>query len=269
MGSAWLLTQNDPSSLFLNKILNLFSISAAILTFGQLVGGFRERWISVRTAAEYLKARGFFYRLQIPPFGDLTQREIQFGEVLKNTTDLANGYIKDEKQTNKRSWLSRFIPSPWRKTLPGDFIDVARQSLSANLEAEEYINGRLRQQRQWYEHRSLQYVRYYYYCQAGIIAASLFSSLWAWVSGRSLLINVLMSMLVMLIIAWRDFAQFLPLYRKYIHTSELLHSLELAYRDQNTPFCDLSPKQSLDLLITKTEEILSEEFSWWKARHQD
>ncbi len=247
-----------------NVLFSVIGVLIIGLTVTQTTAGLQGRWLSFRAAAEKLRRNCMLFRAGLPPFdGPDVDRTLAgiFDEVAQvaHKTDVA-------ETQGRFSWkhaLALWNLSEQDGDSPASTPDAGL--LAGPIRGDgEVLDGRLRNQRQWYVRKARRYFRDYMLMQGGVVACSVFNVLHALVFGERIFWMIVVSSILSLgLIACRDFLDWGPLFVRYLQTARNLRTIEDAYRERRPPFDQGDDAARLRRLAEQVEQTLASEFQYW------
>ena len=212
-----------------------------------------KKWISLRSSAENLKSEIFRYRTKTGVYSD-NDRETKMADKVR---ELNNHLMETEVKFSALKNYTDCLPPPYSTADNDDGFTM--------LSPERYLNRRLEDQLSYYQRKTTQLERQWFYLQWGIYGLGGVGTLLA-ARGFELWI-ALTTGLVAALTAYLSYQQVEERLKKYNQTSiELTNILNwwsaLSASEQ-------LKQENIDQLISDTETALGGEFNEWVKKMQD
>jgi hypothetical protein len=247
----------------IKHLISVFGVLVIGLTVAQTTFGLQGKWLAYRAAAENLRRTCMLFRCGLPPFNGPDAEQV-LERAIADINDVAD-HPRVPRFKNFFTWdyLRDLLVMP--PDLKRSFPNTPEQGLNVGpiVKEEEVLDGRLRNQRQWYLRKSQRYALRYLVFQVAIVLCSVINILHVLILGRILWIVAITTTVSLGLMACRDFLDWGPLFLRYRQTADNLKEIEQAYLGRKPPFDSGDAGELRRRLAEQVEATLSSEFQYW------
>jgi hypothetical protein len=245
------------------RLISVFGVLVIGLTVAQTTLGLQGRWLAYRAAAENLRRNCMLFRCGLAPFNGPDAAQA-LERAIADINDVAD-HPRVPRFQNFFTWdyLRDLLVMP--PDLKRSFPSTPDQGIHVGpiVKEEEVLDGRLRNQRQWYLRKSQRYALRYLLFQVAIVLCSVVNILHVLILGRILWVVAITTTVSLGMMACRDFLDWGPLFLRYRQTADNLKEIEQAYQSRKPPFDTGDADELHRRLAEQVEATLSSEFQYW------
>ncbi len=249
-----------------------FSLVAFVFAFWQMITGYRESWITYRTATEHLRQAYFRYRMGLQPFaGPAAPRELErelarVNKFVHETNESPPGpLVTLWRLWHMKSPVQRNAPGVERSGPGGSPPRVGGTAMSS-ADPETFLSSYIGDQQLWHYEKAKTYLWRFIALQALILLASAVGVWLSWQFGPEIWIMGLLGTANILMIYIGDFFDLSALFQRYYYVVAELRRLGHEYRVAEGPFAGLSDDERRTRLAAEVDHVLAREFDYWHAR---
>jgi hypothetical protein len=250
-------------------LVPVFSGVAFLFALWQMACGYRESWITYRTATEHLRQAFFRYRTGLHPFaGPDAPRELErelarVNKFVHETNESPPGPVVTLwRLWHMKSPVERHTESTGKggshPRAPGTGLDYS--------DGESFLSFFIRDQQLWHYRKAKTYLWRFIALQALILAASGLGMWLSWKIGPEIWIMGVLGAANILMIYIGDFFDLSALFQRYYYVVSELRRLGHEYRVGEGPFAGLSDDEQRTRLAAEVDHVLAREFDYWHAR---
>jgi hypothetical protein len=247
-----------------------FSGLALVFAVWQMVCGYRQSWITYRTATEHLRQAYFRYRMGLPPYdGPRADKELDRElERVHKFVHETNEAPPGPAMTFWRLWKLR-LPGA-RDSRAGEAILRLRLPRTENGDEHEdaasFLFSYMRDQQLWHYDKAKKYLARYLGLQLAIFLVSAFGIGLSLRFGPQIWILGLLGATNILLIYVGDFFDLAALFQRYYHVVAELRRLGHEYHVAEGAFAGRCDDERQMLLAAEVDRVLAREFDYWHAR---
>jgi hypothetical protein len=251
-----------------------FSAVAFVFALWQMLCGYRQSWITYRTATEHLRQAYFRYRTGLHPFdGPDAPRE------LERELARVNKFVHETNESPPGPlvtlWRLWHMKSPVERSasgrehaVPGEGASHPRSAGAALAQGDDdaFLSSYICDQQLWHYYKAKTYLWRYIAVQAIILAASGLGMWLSWKVGPEIWIMGVLGAANVLLIYIGDFFDLAALFQRYYYVVVELRRLGHEYRVAEGPFAGLADDERRKRLAAEVDHVLAREFDYWHAR---